>query len=118
MGVSPRMWGDLALLCGLLLHTGTGQPQGEGRAIDSLGPLPHSSRVFLPLPSFENSLPRGHPLDAQDVVPLNFTECRSAEPNENTSLQDFTVENMDKTENISLASYQGKILLVVNVATF
>jgi len=49
-----------------------------------------------------------------------FTECRLPRlPDQNdVTLHDFTTENLEKTLNVSLSSYAGQILLVVNLAGF
>jgi len=37
---------------------------------------------------------------------------------DNSSIYDFTMLDITKTKNISLSDYRGKVVLVVNVATY
>ena len=37
---------------------------------------------------------------------------------ENTTLYDFSLQNVHKNETIDFSSYRGKVVLLVNVATY
>jgi len=47
-----------------------------------------------------------------------FAECRVPSEQGATTLHDFVSENIEKSCNVSLSQYAGKVLLVVNVAGF
>jgi len=59
--------------------------------------------------------PRGF---GNDVAEDKFKEC--FEPKDSTSFHDFTTEDIEKLNNVSFSDpeYAGKILLVVNLASF
>jgi len=53
-----------------------------------------------------------------DVAEDKFKEC--FEPKDSTSFHDFTTEDIEKLNNVSFSDpeYAGKVLLVVNLASF
>merc|ERR1712243_317287 len=52
------------------------------------------------------------------ISEVNFKECQ--EPKDSTSFYDFTTEDIEKLNNVSFSDpeYAGKVLLVVNLASF
>eukprot|EP00092_Neocalanus_flemingeri_P022144 GFUD01024020.1.p1 GENE.GFUD01024020.1~~GFUD01024020.1.p1 ORF type:complete len:102 (+),score=24.41 GFUD01024020.1:133-438(+) len=54
----------------------------------------------------------------QEVPEDKFTEC--VQPVESRSFHDFTTEDIEKLNNVSFSDpeYTGKVLLVVNLASF
>merc|ERR1719477_48844 len=59
--------------------------------------------------------PRGF---GNEISEVNFKECQ--EPRDSTSFHDFTTEDIEKLNNVSFSDpeYAGKVLLVVNLASF
>jgi len=48
------------------------------------------------------------------ITGLTMSECRTGEG----SLYDHTLTSLDGTRNVSLSEYSGKVVLLVNVATY
>jgi len=59
--------------------------------------------------------PRGF---GNEISEVNYKECE--EPKDSTSFHDFTTEDIEKLNNVSFSDpeYAGKVLLVVNLASF
>jgi len=59
--------------------------------------------------------PRGF---GNEISEVNYKECE--EPKDSKSFHDFTTEDIEKLNNVSFSDpeYAGKVLLVVNLASF
>jgi len=53
-----------------------------------------------------------------DPVPTGLITGCSQKADDNATIYDFTMLDLSKTKNIPLSNYRGKVVLVVNVATY
>lgn len=53
-------------------------------------------------------------LPALAAAAVPYTDCQQGEG----SLHDFTLKTLDGSQDVALSDYQGKVVLVINVATY
>jgi len=53
-----------------------------------------------------------------DPVPSGLITSCNQKASNNGTIYDFTMLDLSKTKNIPLSNYRGKVVLVVNVATY
>jgi len=71
------------------------------------------------LPTMEERRGRGLHL-GNSIEEEEYRDCRTREAGVEMekSLHQFTTEDIEKQNNVSLADYKGQVLLVVNLASF
>lgn len=89
----------------------TGVSTGDISSRQHVPPLPPILASDRTDPSICGNCPSGVPEKL-------FSECRVPSEQGATTLHDFFSENIEKSVNVSLSQYAGKVLLVVNVAGF
>lgn len=68
------------------------------------------------LPNYKARQGRGLQLD-NSIEEEEFKDCKEGTSGAE-SLHQFTTEDIEKANNVSLSQYQGQVLLVVNLASF